>query len=394
MSAAPSHRPAPPADAAASGRHSGRGVLILSGYNIRAVVAFCRWAGAHGIACHLVARDAGDPIFLTAYRERVLLTRTSAALTVADIAAWIAELRGHHGYRDVLLLPSTEFLNRFMLAQRAALEAAGAIVPLCDAALYQRLSDKYSFGQLCADAGIPVPAEHAALPDTFPFVAKPRSYAAISARQLKPYLIHDAAGLARFRRHEDPADYYYQQFVTGRSLYLLAYCPRNGAPVLFSQENLIQQKDGGSIILARVDDFHHQPQAAAYVELLASTGFHGLVMIEVRQDPKSGQCYMIEANPRLWGPMQLVVDHAAGIFDAFLRDYGFEPADHAVQAPGGLYFWCGGLADGADAVYHGFSPAQFTDHDHSILRSSLVLRDDTMPLFRHELAPATKELPP
>lgn len=390
--------PASPASAGAPGVAPGpassRAVLILSGYNIRAVVAFCRWADAHGIAFHLVARNADDPVLLTAYRDRVLLTRTGAQLAVADFAAWIAALRRRHGYADVLLLPSTEFLNRFMLAQRAALEAAGAIVPLPDAALYRQLSDKYSFGQLCGAAGIPVPAEYATVPDSFPFVAKPRSYAAINARQLKPYLIHDAGGLARFRGQEDPADFYFQQFVTGRSLYLLAYCPKQGTPVLFSQENLIQQKDGGSVILARASDFHRQPQAAPYLKLLSQAGFHGLIMIEVRQELETGQCHMIEANPRLWGPMQLVVDHDTGIFDAFLRDYGFAPESGATTAPGGYYFWCGGLADHAGAAYHQFSPAQFTDHYHAIVRGSLFLRDDTMALFRHELAPAPTGLQP
>jgi hypothetical protein len=35
-------------------------------------------------------------------------------------------------------------------------------------------------------------------------------------------------------------------------------------------------------------------------------GFYGLVMIEVKE--YDNQFYMIEANPRLWGPSQLILD--------------------------------------------------------------------------------------
>lgn len=367
------------------------GILIVSGYNMRAVVAFCRWADARRLPFYLVARDRNDPVFLTAYRDRVLLTRDSRQLDAGKLAQWIALLRQRHGHNRALLLPSTEFLNRCMLAQRAELEAAGAVIPLVQRALYEQLSDKYSFGAMCQAAGIAVPAEYASLPGHFPFVAKPRNYASIGARQLKPHLIDDEAGLRRFLDQEDGADYYYQQFIDGRSLYLLAHVPRSGAPALFAQENLIQQPDGGSVILARADDFHLHPAARPYLDLLANCGFHGLVMIEVRLEPSSGTYYMIEANPRLWGPMQLVVDNDTGIFDSLLRDYGFAWQDPPPQSSQPWYFWSGGLADGAGARYHNYTPARFADRFQSIERASLFLRDDTMPLFRHELAPASDD---
>lgn len=362
-----------------------QGILIISGYNIRAVVAFCRWARSRAIPFHLVARDAADPIFLTDYAADVLLTRHGRQLEVDQFVHWRELLRERHGYQRVLLLPSTEFLNRFMLAQRAALEHAGYLVPLVDEALYCHLSDKYSFGQMCRQAGIAVPAEYESMPSRFPFVAKPRSYAGIGTRQLKPYLVYGTEQLERFQRDEDESDFYYQQYVEGRSLYLLAHIPRQGAPVLFSQENLIQQPDGGSVILARSDRFHLGGDARPYLDLLAGAGFHGLIMIEVRRTAE-GACYMIEANPRLWGPMQLVVDNPTGIFDSFLGDYGF-PAPPAGTAPRAApyYFWSGGLADRSAVRYHHFSAEQLVHDYHAIGRHDLFLRDDSMPLYRHEL---------
>ena len=367
-----------------------QGVLILSGYNIRAVVAFCRWATARGVPFHLVARDPSDPIFLTDYAAQVLLTRDSPKLDLAQVLYWAGLLRTRHGYARVLLLPSTEFLNRFMLAHRAALEQAGCMVPLVDQALYCQLSDKYSFGRLCGEAGIAVPAEYNILPDHFPFVAKPRSYAGIGTRQLKPHLVYGPAERERFLSQEDSADFYYQQYVEGRSLYLLACLPRAGAPALFSQENLVQQPEGGSVILARADDFHLHADALPYLALLAQAGFHGLIMIEVRR-AADGTCYMIEANPRLWGPMQLVVDHPTGIFDAFLADYGFATAvpEPTVATAGTAavpcYYWSGGLQAGPPS-YHNFSAAALAAQQAAIAAYDIFQRHDSMPLYRHEQA--------
>lgn len=369
-----------------------QGVLILSGYNIRAVVAFCRWATARGVPFHLVARDGSDPIFLTNYAAHVLLTRDSSQLALAHFVHWAALLRAQHGYERLLLLPSTEFLNRFMLAHREELGQAGCVVPLVDQALYCRLSDKHSFGRLCSDAGIAVPGEYDTLPERFPFVAKPRSYAGIGTRQLKPHLVYGPVERERFLRGEDSRDFYYQQYVDGRSLYLLAYVPISGEPVLFSQENLVQQPEGGSVILARADDFHLQADALPYLALLAQVRFHGLIMIEVRR-AADGTCYMIEANPRLWGPMQLVVDHPTGIFDAFLADYGFctaavaaaAAANSASAAPLPCYYWSGGLRAGPPS-YHNFSAAALAAQQAAIAPSDIFHRHDSMPLYRHEQA--------
>jgi len=38
-------------------------VIVISGYNIRAVIAFCRWATAHDVNYHVVARSKEDPVF-------------------------------------------------------------------------------------------------------------------------------------------------------------------------------------------------------------------------------------------------------------------------------------------------------------------------------------------
>jgi predicted ATP-grasp superfamily ATP-dependent carboligase len=363
-----------------------KGILILSGYNMRAIVAFCRWAQDQHVPFHLIARNEFDPISLTDFSDRVFLIRKHENLELEDFCIWISRIREKYSYQKVLVLPSTEFLNRFMVNNQNAIELVDGVVPLVNKVLYERISDKYSFGKLCLDFGIPVPEEYNKIPKTFPFVAKPRSYASIFKRQLKPYLIHYEADLADFRQNESLDDFYFQQYIEGKSLYLLASMPRNEKPVLFAQENLMQQANGGSIVLARIDDFHKQRAVVQYLELLAEINFYGLLMIEIRFHKGTQKYFMIEANPRLWGPIQLAVDNGIDFFGSFLRDYKFNVSHFSSQdRHAQFYYWSGGLTENSKIVYHNYSKDQFIDEFNSINRCNLFYRKDTMRLFRHEL---------
>jgi hypothetical protein len=164
-------------------------IMVFSGYNIRGVVAFCRWAKEHKVDYCVIARSAEDPIFLTRYRSRVAVVRSSSALGPEELLGWAELLRKQTASQKVLILPSTEYLNRTLLAHRDVLEAGGCVVPLVGVELYEKLSNKESFARTCADHGICIPVEFPSLPLQVPFVAKPRAYAAASGRQLIPQLI-------------------------------------------------------------------------------------------------------------------------------------------------------------------------------------------------------------
>ena len=367
-----------------------RGVVALSGYNVRAVVALCRWAAAAGVPVHLAARDAADPIGLTDHAARVFVQRRSPRLDLDEVLTWIRGLCDQHGYAQLLLAPSTEFFNRFMLRHRVAIEAAGGIVPLVDEALYLRVSDKQAFGEMCAACDIAVPATFDGVPDTLPFVAKPRRYLAARSGRVKPYLIHTPAERAQFLAQESADAFFYQEFVQGQSLYLLAHIGRGGQVTASAQQNLMQQADGGSIVLARAHDFHHEPEARPYLDMLLDAGFHGLVMIEVRRCQRTGRCVMIEANPRMWGPLQFMLDRQRDPFTPLFADHGFEPAPPAPHgAPSPYYFWSGGLPTGVPGcTFHDFSADLFVADYPRIAAADLFARDDTRRLHRHELETA------
>jgi len=341
----------------------------------------------------IVARSDQDPIFFTAYAHRVGHVRSSPDLGPDQVLAWAEVLRKEHGERKVLILPSTEYLNRTLLAHRESLEQAGCIVPLVSSKLYEQLSDKESFARACEAHDIPIPAEYPAPPSAAPFVAKPKRYAAATGQQLVPQLILSGEDLERFSAEEDEEDYFYQEFVTGRSLYLLAHVDSHKPDLVFSQENLIQQPRGGSVVLARPAEFHLDPLASKYLDMLHSLGFHGMIMIEVRLDESTGRAPMIEANPRIWGPQQLSQDNGVDFFGALLSNYGFPtfPSSHQEKPSNPLYFWSGGLQVEPDPpAYHNYSPDEFARDFPQLQANDLFLREDTLDLYLHQSG-ATKK---
>src|SRR5438046_2675739 len=121
------------------------GLLVLSGFNIRAVIALCRRAADASVPVHLIARNGHDPIYLTSYASQVFEERIHPQLYLATITGWIRRLRTKYLYARVVLAPSTEFFNRVLLKNRAAIEEAGGIVPLVNEDRYAQLSDKHAF---------------------------------------------------------------------------------------------------------------------------------------------------------------------------------------------------------------------------------------------------------
>ncbi len=365
--------------------------LVFSGYNFRAVIAFCRFATAAGVPYHIVARESGDPIFDTAYADRVVFTRTTSELTGDGIVTLADAAREKSECATFDVLPSTEYLNRILIEERDGLEERGLRVPLCDSEVYRLLSDKSSFCELCSNAGLDVPAEldpADGLP--FPVVIKPRRYFDQDGQvQFKPILVPDAKSHDRLLSERALSDFYYQEFVQGESYYLLYHVSKNGGVEVFSQRNLIQQAEGGSIVAAIEASVHEEAVAKQYADLLEDIGFHGLVMVELRRQGRRN--VMIEANPRLWGPSQLFVDRGIPLFRRFVEDCGYPVSETSqpVRGKPGHYLWSDGmtedLAAGRELAFHGYTPEQFMAEYHTWAASDLFLRSDTLRYYYHRI---------
>ncbi|TWU47536.1 carbamoyl phosphate synthase-like protein [Rubripirellula tenax] len=357
---------------------------------MRAVVAFCRKATALNVPFCLVASSPGDPIFQTQYSGSVVLTRQTNDLCIADMQNWFHEILVSKSLDRLMVLPTSEFLNRFLLDHKAELEDAGHSVPLVDKQLYNRISDKQSFVKICADHGLVVPQEFIDQPAKLPFVAKPKRYAAVkTGRQLKPWLISSESDLQKFQAVESPGEFFFQEFVVGKSVYLLYFVSQDDKHVVYSQENLIQQSNGGSIVVATQSSEHSEPIAQQYLDMFKSLGYSGPVMVELKVTEDNH--VMIEANPRFWGPLQFVVDSGVPIIESFLSANGFSlptnavsplPASHGNDV---RYFWSGGMSKSAQPfVFHNYNANRFVDDFPDLKRHDVFLRDDTINLYLSE----------
>lgn len=365
------------------------GILIFSGYNPRAVIAFCRVAHRCGVPFGIMARSSSDPILRSKYAGRVVGVRSKQTLAMTEIGRSLIEAREAMRTERLVLLPSTESLNRFALKNREALSALGCDLPLVDEGLYATISDKYSFDRLCEEWGIQVPGELAfSEVRGFPVVAKPKRYSLNP--DYAPRILCSRDEWAEFMATHPLDDFYVQEFVTGDSFYLLFYFGRDRESFFsFSQRNLVQQPGGKSILAAVPAEIHREEVASRFARMFRALGFWGLVMVEVR---KAGREYVaIEANPRLWGPSQLFVDNGVPFFEHYLEDMGFHPnwsAEQGVAAEAKPFFWFGGLLQvlgaGGQPAYHTFSEHELMLALPALLSNDVYLREDTQDVFREE----------
>jgi hypothetical protein len=363
--------------------------LIFSGYNQRAVVAFCREATRLGVPFCIVAKSNDDAILSTDYKAFVYAIRSEKLLVKADLDRCIEVTKSATGFTNLVILPSSEFLNRYFLEHRAYYEEYHCSIPLVSSELYAKISDKYTFGEMCERYGLAIPKEFDH-PEclNFPFVAKPRLYfAGGKAKTLQPYLIHSESDWQEFIHNEEQEVFYYQEFIDGNCFYLLYYLSSKHADVFFSQKNLVQQAGGKSMIVAQSSDVHQLPIAVKYADMLKREGFEGLIMIELKK--KGDEYVMIEANPRLWGPSQLFVDAGVPIFEMFMKEQGFEfKGSGFSEIKEVMYFWHGGIVEdrrlGKELAYHDYTPELLDENFEKLLLSEVYLREDTKDIFYNE----------
>lgn len=324
-----------------------RAFLLFSGSNDRAVFALARAFAQCDAPFAVVAWKRSDRILRGRYRRNVCSTREHDALTLESLREWVAAARRMLPEARLVLVPSSEFLNTFLLTiEPAILEELDCELPLVDAGSYAELTNKASSTAWFASRGISVPRELPSWLDALPLVAKPRQNVGEDGLVRYPVLLQSERDRDAFLARADLDAYFPQEFVRGTSHYLLAYLARDGRAFTSSQINLGQQAHGKSIVLARTACFHRESVAELAVDALRSYGFHGFVMLEFIVGASGPR--FIELNPRPWGPLQLCVDHQCGIVEAFVGDrlHG-DPLRHEDvrrrKPASARYLWFGGI---------------------------------------------------
>lgn len=360
--------------------------IIFSGYNERAVLAFLRHLTKNKIPYTIIAASPEDRIFSTIYKDSVVYIRKNTDLnftTLSEIFIYIRSL----SHDDYFYAPTTESLNRVILSYKDELEKIGIHVPLTTQENYKLISDKYSFYCLCKNKHITVPKEilnpHKS---SLPFVAKPKSYG--EGSYLKPILIFNEQDRKALLQSKQLDMFFFQEFVFGRSIYYLLYLDVKREYTAFSQENLIQQPHGKSIIAATATEHWKEGNCNQYISLLRDIGFRGLIMIEVCQ--AGNEFYMIEANPRFWGPSQLFVDTMnENLFSKFIYDWSAISTQSYPIYQADRYYWHEGLLEtiqsGETPVFHNYTKENFFDDIPKWIEFDIYRRYDTRDIFLQQI---------
>lgn len=371
--------------------------LVFSGGNDRAVLGFLRALRLCGERACIVARTRDDRVLRTRYRSDVQWIRRDHSLSLEVFVQCVERVREKTGARTLVVLPSTEYFNAFLLRHRVEIESMDCEIPLVDALIYDRLTGKRTSTDFFASAGFPVPQEWQGIQAISPpVIAKPFRNLSRDGQSLYPWLLETRAQLEAFQKQADIGEYFFQEYVRGESLYLLMYLPRDGSPALtWSQRNLLQQPDGKSMLLAKPADFHRSDTANRLIQVLRGAGFHGLGMIEVIR--VSGRDVFIEMNPRIWGPVQFCLDQHQPLLQAFIGDVLHRDSGRFLHRRVAFsrkkYFWLGGLADTLAA---GKQPDWHTEKRSLAavilggIASDVYLRRDSWRCFFHDLRQAFK----
>lgn len=322
--------------------------LVFSGGNDRAILGFLRALRLCGEHALIIARTSDDPILETDFRGDVKWVRPTHELSLDIVQKCIEKARESAKDQTLVILPSTEYLNTFLLEHRPQMEMLGCEIPLVAASLYAELTGKHTAARFFAAAGIKAPSEldpYGGLRS--PLVAKPRVNVSISGKTLYPHLLESDAELDAFVRANDPREYFFQEFVGGDSVYLLFYMARDGHEYLWSQRNLLQQPGGKSMLLAEAADFHQSVTAKRIIQALRAVDFHGIGMVEIIRS--GGSEFFIEMNPRIWGPVQFCLDQKQPLLQAFIGESLYGRSTHfLIRKPKRRrkrYFWFGGVLE-------------------------------------------------
>ncbi|MBK2093359.1 hypothetical protein IB683_05470 [Francisella philomiragia] len=359
-------------------------IVIFSGFNFRAVIAFIRTLEQNNLDYAIIAKSSDDNIFKTKYCSKVEYIRKTLELSLDDIITGINTIKRNKKVIECLIAPSTEALNRFYLDNQKIFNCEKSFMPIVEKTLYEKISDKFSFGKLCQKYSIKIPGEYYQINEKcLPFVAKPKKYFSSKGVIYSPYIIITEVDYKEFIGKNSLNDFYYQEYINGRCIYLLYYFDRQGKLFKLSQENYIQQEDGKSMIYARTVDFHIRDISKKFEKLFIEEKFYGLVMVELKV--ANDNIYMIEANPRFWGPSQLFVDANYNFFEFLLYDFGYLNNVKSKNMQDAKYFWDDGISNNINLrkkiSFYNYSYKLFLEEKDTLKNIEIFNREDTIKLY-------------
>ena len=291
-------------------------VLVLDG-NQRSALAVTRSLGRRGIRV-IVADDTPRSL---AGQSRYRAGSFQYPPPRLDPAGFLDTLTVECRARGIdVLYPMSDVTMRIVLEERHRL--AGVIVPFGPFEAYERLSDKWTFFELCAELGLPIPTTHfvrrvvdlgrirAEL--RFPLVIKPYRSQLLDHGRWQHATVRYADSYAELVETVSRVDYLsrhpflLQEYIHGEHQGIFALCDHGRAQAFFANRRLRDVPPEGGIVVL-VESIPMNPDTREIARrLLSHVAWHGVAMIECKV--RDGTPYILETNARFWASTQLAVD--------------------------------------------------------------------------------------
>jgi hypothetical protein len=293
--------------------------------NTRAAAVLIQRALETGVPVAIVVAPNSPPLGLRAVSEAHIIRTDSIPVLRRDFESIMERVFDSTQATSLIIAPTSEFLTDFLDGYLGS--NSSIINPVRASKSYRELSSKRFqadyFGNLpLGRSPLDVDAE---LSGSI-FIAKP-FFNIHGDATLKPFLVNDEVSRSRFESNKGL--FFAQERIPPPSFYVCGYRASDGKIVSYIQQNLAQEKNGGSMALATLSAGSQESKLEIIVRnAVVNLEFFGPFMCEFRGSPPR----FIELNPRFWGP--LILNQASGmsVVDAFLRDWflEFSPTQESV----------------------------------------------------------------
>jgi len=326
--------------------------VVVTDGDQRASLATVRSLGAAGWDVHVVASRlrslAGSSRFATS-RQVAAEPRSNPEAFRQDLRAVVTAVDAQ------LVIPMTEAALLAVADGPDLFDSAR--LPFPDRATLIVASDKGEVQRHATSLGIAVPTTvtldtpaAAACLDLsavdFPVALKPARSVSLDGRSDPSFRVAYASNPRELKERLGklpPAAFplLVQRVVVGPGIGVFVLLDEREVYACFGHRRVREKPPSGGVSVFRVSADVPPDLREQSVTLLRTIGWRGVAMVEYKVDTRTGEPYLMEVNPRLWGSLQLAID--AGVdFPVLLADWvlgrpSFGPAKYPACAS--RWFW-------------------------------------------------------
>jgi len=286
----------------------------------RPALAITRSLGRRGIAVIVGAEEPESLASASKYCAR-RVTYPSPTHQPDAFERWLFEFAGRE--RLDVIMPVTDVTTHLVAKNAPALNRVSATaVPPFDA--FDFVADKSALALRALECGVAVPRTHFVPPRIplrdvlshieYPAVIKPsRSRIRTNNGWLCATVkyAHNEAELLELYRNVDYLACHpsmIQERIEGPGIGVFVLCDRGELRAAFAHRRLREKPpSGGASVLSESIEIDPVLLDQA-MRILGPLGWHGVAMMEFKQDCRTGRAFLMEVNGRFWGSLQLAID--------------------------------------------------------------------------------------